>query len=1220
MNPLHRRLAALRRRLRVITISRGVSAVLIVVLGITILAGLLDWQAQLPSLVRAFLLVGMLAGAAFAAVRFLFMPLAVRSDNLSLALRVEECYPELNDALASTVQFLQQTSEERTSTGSPTLRREAAKQAMKLAEKCDFRKAVSSRGLGWMLLGVTALSLVVGLVIASSPDLAGTALWRLYEPFGGHTWTVLRLDDCPTRVAVEQPYVIRGELAGIVPDTAHIEVQSAVETERVLPVKLDEDKKSGSLLAGLDMTQHKGRFRFRLRAGDAQFPRHGGWHEVEVVPPPEWVALNGFPSPQLELHPPAYTQLPSPTKLTPGTRHLDVIEGTVVRLQAATDRPIASAWIEFRPGNDVLLSAMLSPLGATNRFGALASASGGHTIWGRTPAQLSKDGKSLSLTFQPRVSGAYVVYLQDAEKLTKKYESDLRVQFDPIPIVQMERPASSQEVLAGASVALRVRVSDEQFAVRSVFLEYRRRSADRNWLDATPQRLPLYQSGAERQQQVEVEKSWSLAGLVEEGQTLVIAACADDFNDVITNAPGRSGEVELRVVSSKQLARIHDDRLGEIQQELLRLQRMQEQALRTVEQVQKNPGKDDYKKVAEAEQQQKQIRERVGMNKEDGVRGAVNRLQQALRDNELPPSNLRDQLRTLDSELQRILEEDLQQIEPNLAEARKEMDGGKQDKIAALDKAQTLQDDAKKSFDELLKFLDPWASINVVKSQARELLKEQRDLKQSTEKLLGLEKDPGKLEAEAAKVGDIQKELAERTQNLIDTMKQAGESRELKGETQTGKLLKDAAELAKKAALPETMREARDSLNDKNPKLNDALNKQQKSIDELEKVIAALEQRREDEIARLMKKQAEAQKKLEEFVERLEKKRPQTPEEKDKTKQELKKLEEELKQTARELTQMQAEKAGQALNRAAQKLERALRQLEKNEDAEEAQQEARKEVENAAEELAEAEEELAREQLARIGDLLKALKERQAAAIVESRRLHQESIEKRKKWTAPLLLSLRDLSGTQRGLADEADGLQKKLEGALVFEHIMQKAAEQMRAAAEMINERKENGTLRTLELEEEELADEEQVQTRTLDLQQQAADRLDRLLESMKDAKPQLAKKDNDAQQPKNKDGNEKQGASRPAGDNIPDAAQLKALRAEQRDLNDRTNALSLRQRTALIGHGGALAGAVLPQPLPPLNPGETEELAGLRDEQAALQDLLIQITTAVRQQGDQP
>src|SRR6516225_8732265 len=124
MNPLQSRLAALRRRLRLFITFRGLCWLTATVLCGAVIGGLLDWTVHLPSLVRAIILVVTVSGAVYAAIRYLVGPLAARADDLTLALKVEEHYPELNDALASTVQFLQQNKESEIH-DSTSLRREA---------------------------------------------------------------------------------------------------------------------------------------------------------------------------------------------------------------------------------------------------------------------------------------------------------------------------------------------------------------------------------------------------------------------------------------------------------------------------------------------------------------------------------------------------------------------------------------------------------------------------------------------------------------------------------------------------------------------------------------------------------------------------------------------------------------------------------------------------------------------------------------------------------------------------------------------------------------------------------------------------------------------------------------------------------------------------------------------------------------------------------------
>src|SRR5690242_13015844 len=127
MNPLLFRLASLRRWTRLLEGWRGVCAVVALLVGVATAAGLLDWALHLPSVVRAIVLVGTLGGAGFLGYRYLVVPLSRPCDDLTLALRVEEHYPELNDALASTVQFLEH-GEASPAAGSTTLRERAITQ------------------------------------------------------------------------------------------------------------------------------------------------------------------------------------------------------------------------------------------------------------------------------------------------------------------------------------------------------------------------------------------------------------------------------------------------------------------------------------------------------------------------------------------------------------------------------------------------------------------------------------------------------------------------------------------------------------------------------------------------------------------------------------------------------------------------------------------------------------------------------------------------------------------------------------------------------------------------------------------------------------------------------------------------------------------------------------------------------------------------------------
>src|SRR6516165_11183718 len=181
MNPLQARLSALRRRLWLVVSFRGSCWLLGLLLGCAVLAGALDWLVHLPGLVRAVVLVGTLTAAVTVAYRWLVVPLWAKTDDLSLALKVEAHYPALNDALASTVQFLEQPADSELAS-SPSLRREAVQQAMRRAQGCDFNKIIPHRGLlpaSLSFLAAGGLALTLLMVI---PGLAWTALLRLADP------------------------------------------------------------------------------------------------------------------------------------------------------------------------------------------------------------------------------------------------------------------------------------------------------------------------------------------------------------------------------------------------------------------------------------------------------------------------------------------------------------------------------------------------------------------------------------------------------------------------------------------------------------------------------------------------------------------------------------------------------------------------------------------------------------------------------------------------------------------------------------------------------------------------------------------------------------------------------------------------------------------------------------------------------------------------------
>ncbi len=593
---LFRRLGRLRRRLRLVTLLSGVFALFALVVGGAAVEGLIDWRFQLPPLVRALVLCGIAAVAGYMLIRRLLVPLKRPVDNLHLALRLEERYPELNDVLASAIQFLDQEPNDESS--SPLLRRVAIRRAVRMSDDCRFNELISLSGLFWsaVLAGI-ALTVALPLAIFASTD-SKTAMSRFFAPFGTGEWpaqTVVRVvspDRWPYRHALGDSLEIRGEVSGVVPERARLAVwfDGTPPVESTWVIEHHADDPNGTLIVRLDASKIQRNFRFRLKVNDGATP----WHEVQVLPPPELAPLDGRPSPQLRLEYPAYSDLLA-RQLPDGGSSFEAVAGTTVQLRAAVNRPVARAWIVYRPDRPVLTtSSALFALGANSPLIAASATVIGMSIWDKIPVSLDRDGTLLEATFAPCVAGVYALRFEDETGFGATRLIDARVFADPAPIVTLDRPSPSLDslnVTADAVLPLKSLVTDAIFAVRYGWLEYRTtkdgpatvwRLYDHRALGWAMQ-LAGQAPTRVRRQQVQIDDQLRVALLrhpdgakLKEGDTVIIQMAADDFDNVTGNKePGRSHEIELRIVTAASLEALLQRDQAAVRQSLLQMRQWQ---------------------------------------------------------------------------------------------------------------------------------------------------------------------------------------------------------------------------------------------------------------------------------------------------------------------------------------------------------------------------------------------------------------------------------------------------------------------------------------------------------------------------------------------------------------------------------------------------------------------------------------------------------------------
>lgn len=379
--------------------------------------------------------------------------------------------------------------------------------------------------------------------------------------------------------------------------------------------------------------------------------------------------------------------------------------------------------------------------------------------------------------------------------------------------------------------------------------------------------------------------------------------------------------------------------------------------------------------------------------------------------------------------------------------------------------------------------------------------------------------------------------------------------------------IRKAIENAGGQALPEDLRKSSEATRANRPGESAALDRS--AAARLQRLADSLAEQPNDPVPELAKKKKRLADQLDDLAGQQDDLRKKT-EEANKTKDEerradeLKKLAPEqqkiIDQTRDLVQKLQRERADDAAKdarKALDKMEASRDDLERGMNPTNEQKDATEKLDAARDKLdtavAKAPQELTDEKRRKLADLVKALLERQKAAVVEANRI-QEKVLADKKWSRPLLQSYKDLEDRERALAVEVRTMaEREFAELLVFERIVKDAADAIEKAAEKAKLRRQDAldtdpdTAFDPDLEK---ANAGRVR-RPMDL---AVRRLQQVLEALK-PENEAAKKS------EKKDGPMPGGSGGPMpmggmgnGDVIPPLAQLKALRSLQAELNVQT------------------------------------------------------------------
>ena len=518
VHPLQKKIVALRRRVRRMTVLHGLCLAVAVFLGAIVLVGSIDYLFRFQD--RGLRVIASLtAVGAFAWIcrRYVLRALRMRTDDTNLAQRVERRFPSLGDRLVTAVDFLHQADDD-PAAGSAVLRQAVVAQATAETERLDFSEVLDPRPTVRAVLVLMAVCVAAGGLVALNPLNSRIAVARLADPFGNTAWPQA------TRLTIRQPVVrvargrdfqievvdsqgarlpadVRIHYRFVEPDGSAVE-----ETEPMRPV-------DGVMTARRENVVRP--FSYRVTGGD---DRSMPWIDVQVVEPPTLDVIS------VRLIPPAYTGW-SPT---PAQRQIRALVGSRVQITAKAAKPLRSATLCV-PDE-------------------------------RIPAQLSADGRSLTAKFTVEKSGSYWFDLIDREGLTGGDDDrwEIRAIPDAPPAVTIEQPTANLHVTPQAAVPVRVAARDD-LALQSIGIVYRRVESEPEaalpiWIG--PERpppsdaAPAVDASSFQGDRRVVDVRWDLGPLaLKPGMDVTFHATAADYLSQTGDSEPRS----LRVVTTEEL-------------------------------------------------------------------------------------------------------------------------------------------------------------------------------------------------------------------------------------------------------------------------------------------------------------------------------------------------------------------------------------------------------------------------------------------------------------------------------------------------------------------------------------------------------------------------------------------------------------------------------------------------------------------------------------------
>lgn len=756
-------LDGIRRKVKTLSVLYGVGLTLASLVGVLLAVVLLDYLLNLHAAPRVVLMLAGIAALGYGIFQWIIRPLIARMTLNDVAGRLETAFPQFDDRLRSTVDFLGKTIP-----GSDAMKDRVVTETASLATNLDLNRAIVTRpAYVSIAAGVGAILLAIVLATMVNQSLLRIAMARLFTPFDGTAWPkkvqIDVLSSPQTRVPVGQRLDIRMKLSR----GDHNSMRSVVyyqyddgAVQQELMARGADGTYVSSLDARIEPNRQGATLKIWMRSGDDRVD----------LPPIAVVPRLAIRSVQAVLTPPAYVANATSATVDMTAAPAVTAAGSRVNLLVSFNKPLA----EDRPVEIIPVSEeMVAP----------------DVQWERQSASSAEGGwvAGSSLRFHIRAT--------DTDDFTNNAleEFELIVRPDQSPTVQIENPRRNEERTPVSVVPLQG-LAEDDYGIDSLKLIVERIGDKRRW------EVPLIENGSSAgaalwtraegagdRMRFRVGYQWDLAQLAEAnlkpGDVLEYHLLAKDnfLLDGREHEPVPSGRLRISIISQDELAgRVIDElrqiknQIGDVKNSQDRL-RQETGALKG--ETEAKPELDTADRAA-AERLTNQQATAAAQTKQ--LAGRVEQIQSRLDENQSPSQELRELSRDVSNDLNQTAENPMREATSQLTQTA-QPDARPQQRNQSLEQAQKNQEQASEQLDRALERMANIGSLEQTIASIRKLLEEQQQTSQETRDIgrdnIGRKpeemkpEDRQRLEQNA----DAQQELAEKTQKAMEQIQKLAE-------------------------------------------------------------------------------------------------------------------------------------------------------------------------------------------------------------------------------------------------------------------------------------------------------------------------------------------------------------------------------------------------------------------------------------------------------------